>query len=31
MELVQLLLEAFVGGDATIFKQEPTTAGTTTE
>ena len=31
MELVQLLLEAFVGGDATIFRQEPTTAGTTTE
>ena len=23
--------EAFVGADATIFRQEPTTAGTTTE
>ena len=31
LELVQLLLDAFVGGDAAIFKQVPTTAGATTE
>ena len=29
--VIQWPPEAFVGGDATIFRQEPTTAGTTTE
>ena len=29
--VIQWPPEAFVGGDTTIFRQEPTTAGTTTE